>query len=474
MASFDTTSLLTALQNSGLQSTNQPLYQTIRGLILGLDSVSNDVLTVQSVLNPGGAGAVPPDVTNFMVDLQLTQIVFSWTAQTPGTSYEIRKGNSWNTALYVTTTVAASVPINPILAGTYTYLIKAINLSGVYSTNAASVTFTVFAPSSIVPTASVVTNNVLFFWDDPTTTFQVAFYTIFKNGVAIGTTTSTFFTYFELAAGTYTYVIEATDIAGNVGTPSSGLVLTLPDPTDFILHGSINDDFSGTKVECKLDLNGCIIAPIDITTSYQNHFINNSWASPQAQVSAGYPIFIEPADTTPPSTYTQTFDFGTIVDNAIVNLFYTTQAVAGTVNISFTIAVSTDNITYDTPQNGTSRFATAVRYAKVVVTFTPTNDKSLIYFCNFQATLNVHLENDGGNVTANAGDVGGTVVSFNKTFLQVTSITSIVKQTTNRIVVIDFTYSTLNPTTFKILVFDTSGTRQTETVGWAARGILSA
>jgi hypothetical protein len=90
-----------------------------------------------------------------------------------------------------------------------------------------------------------------------------------------------------------------------------------------------------------------------------------------------------------------------------------------------------------------------------------------------KASLVIKLENDGGNISAVSTDVAGTVVTFAKTFHSVRSITATVKQTTTRYIVIDFDYTTVDPTQFLVLVFDSAGARVTETIGWQARGILT-
>ncbi len=95
---------------------------------------------------------------------------------------------------------------------------------------------------------------------------------------------------------------------------------------------------------------------------------------------------------------------------------------------------------------------------------------SLTEIVSLQIRLDVKEITDSGTVSCLASDSGGTVVNFNKAFRDVTAIVLTVKQTTERIAIYDFV-DTLNPTSFKILVFNTSGARVNETVSWIARGI---
>lgn len=72
-----------------------------------------------------------------------------------------------------------------------------------------------------------------------------------------------------------------------------------------------------------------------------------------------------------------------------------------------------------------------------------------------------------GNVTLHAG---GTVVAFNVAFVDVEAISVTPSGTAARIGIYDFTDAP-NPTTFKVLLFDTSGTRVAGPFSWSARGV---
>lgn len=239
MASAQTTQLLTALQNSSLQTTNPALYQVIRGLVLSIDSVSDDIITIQSALNPGG-GSVPNDITGFMVDLQPTQIVFTWDSLGAGFSYEIREGSVWSTANYVTTTLANNAVVLPLVYGTYTYLIKGIDTTGTYSANATSVTFTITPIGPLSVTSQLVSNNILLSWTEPSSIFAIDHYNFYRNGTLIATCSGTFFVYFESQGGVITYAIQAVDVAGNTNT-ATGPTLTVPAPSDYLLQASLTD-----------------------------------------------------------------------------------------------------------------------------------------------------------------------------------------------------------------------------------------
>ncbi|NDC36312.1 MAG: hypothetical protein EBZ51_13295 [Synechococcaceae bacterium WB9_2_112] len=80
------------------------------------------------------------------------------------------------------------------------------------------------------------------------------------------------------------------------------------------------------------------------------------------------------------------------------------------------------------------------------------------------------IKNDMGNGTANAADTGGTTVNFNVPFVDIESIGVTPSGTTPRIAIYDFVDAP-NPTSFKVLLFDTSGNRVSGPFSWQARGI---
>lgn len=95
----------------------------------------------------------------------------------------------------------------------------------------------------------------------------------------------------------------------------------------------------------------------------------------------------------------------------------------------------------------------------------------LIEISNLTIRLDVKRENDGGTVNALSTDVSGTVVTFNKPFKDIETITVSVKETTRYFAMYDFV-DIPNPTSFKVYVFDAAGVRASKVVTWAARGII--
>ena len=94
----------------------------------------------------------------------------------------------------------------------------------------------------------------------------------------------------------------------------------------------------------------------------------------------------------------------------------------------------------------------------------------LLQITGLNIRLDSKLRNDSGTGTANSGDSGGTVVNFNLAFVDVDSISVTPLATSAVIAVYDFVDAP-NPTSFKVLLFNTSGTRVSGSFSWNARGV---
>jgi hypothetical protein len=200
--------------------------------------------------------------------------------------------------------------------------------------------------------------------------------------------------------------------------------------------------------------------------SWAGHFIRNSWGSPADQVNAGYPIYIQPSELS--GSYSKILDFGTSAINIIINLTYSTNVIVPGITLAFQIAWSNDNITYTNLPAGTSGFITSnFRYIKVTITFTASTRQALTELTNLTVNLSVQQIMDSGTVSALASDSGGTLVTMTRTFLAPPVITF----TPISVQPIYAVATNVTDTTFNVLIFDSSGNRISETIGWHARGI---
>jgi hypothetical protein len=117
-----------------------------------------------------------------------------------------------------------------------------------------------------------------------------------------------------------------------------------------------------------------------------------------------------------------------------------------------------------------SVYVTDFRYAKIRFDFSGVGGDDLVTVTGLNIRFDVKLKNDAGTATANSSDSGGTTVNFNVSFVDVESITVTPKGTAARIAVYDFVDAP-NPTSFKVLLFDTAGNRVSGDVSWSVKGI---
>ena len=100
-----------------------------------------------------------------------------------------------------------------------------------------------------------------------------------------------------------------------------------------------------------------------------------------------------------------------------------------------------------------------------------TSDGSSFIVCSALNTkLDAKLVNDAGMGYANAADSGGTSVTFNRAFVDVSAIDVTPSGTTSVSAVYDFT-DVPNPTGFKVLLFNSvTGARVSGNFSWSAKG----
>jgi len=423
-----------------------------------------------------GKTAKPSDVSGFTASIDpLIGVSLKWdnVPDLDLAQYEIRLGTSWNTATIVTRVKANTYKLGAINGASQTYLIKAIDTSGIYSANAASYPIAFSAPSSVTMTQQVIDNNVLLKWGAATSTLAIDYYEIRKGsswagGTVVGrVSNATFTTLFETASGTYTYWIAGVDIGGNVGTPSS-VTAVVNQPPDYKLLLSVQSTFSGTKSNALVN-DGILFLGVDTTTTYQAHFTGNAWSTPQDQINAGYPYWIEP--TANSSYYEEVVDYGSTIPASKVSFIATTVAGLGTPTATYTISVSNTSATgpWTNYAGVTEVYASSFRWVKIRIDVTGAGADDLFQVSSLVIKLDAKQKDDFGSAVCSSADVGGTTVNFNSTFNSVSSITVTPLGTSARYAIYDFAGGA-NPTSFKVLLYDSSGTRLSGTVSWTARG----
>lgn len=331
-------------------------------------------------------------------------------------------------------------------------------------------------------TTEVIDNNVLFRWDNTPGSLPIATYDLRRGPVwdtatEIGRKDGGFTTVFEApqTQTVFSYWLAAIDTAGNYGFPVS-VSATVSQPPDYVLAANYISTFSGTRSSAAV-VNNVLAMPVDTAQTWQDHFTTRSWASPQAQVTAGYPLFAQPGSGT--GYYEEVFDYGATLAAMKIGVTFREIDVAGSVATDVTITTALDSGFSVNVQtfSGTQAYAINFRYVKVRITATATNDQGVTEITDLTVKLDTKLKSQTGSLTANAADSGGTAVYLTedrtstgtKTFIDVESITVSANTTSPVYAIYDFTDS-YSPLSFKVLLYNSSGTRISGTVSYSVRG----
>jgi hypothetical protein len=309
-------------------------------------------------------------------------------------------------------------------------------------------------------------------WNDSTQTLPIDFYELRKGNewataAVIGTKQGRFTSVFEVVSGLYTYWIAGIDSAGNYGEPGS-VAARVAQPPDYILRLNIDSVFDGTRSNAALS-EGRLIAPVNTTETWEDHFSTRSWTTPQDQIDAGYAYYAMPSTSS--GYYEEEIDYGTVLTTTKITVTPTSQVVAGSPTLVPTLStrlLNTDPWTDSVGQS--SIYATNFRYVKIRYDFTSSGGDDLLQMSSLNIRLDAKLRNDFGSGTASSSDSGGTTVTFNIDFVDVEAI-SVTPATTSPVIAVYDFVDTPNPTTFKVLLFDTAGNRVSGPFSWSARGV---
>lgn len=468
-------------------------------------------------------------------------VVFSWAA-IKGTLdtdfYLLKRGSTWAAATTVATIKSTAYTLKADWAGTQRFWLAAVDVNGTEGA-ADDIDVAITVPTAPTITQQVIDNNVLLRWNDVTETLPILSYELrrgatWAGATVVGTKQGGFTTVFETASGSYTYWLAGIDSAGNYGTPGS-VMAVVNQPPDYVLQLDQNSIWAGNEVNIYTDTVLGQIVNVNTTETWQSHFINNGYTTPQDQINAGYTYYLMPSTTT--ASYEEEFDYGTLLAGTKVSATLTSSNVVGTttatptlrvrgttstaatysqttttitvtstahgllagdyVFLDFTTGTATDgtyvvataaanSFTVTAPSATTSGnvswvkwisypgvrevFSTNFRYFRVRYDFTSAGNNDLMLLTALNVRLDSKLRNDAGSGTANSGDVGGTTVTFGVDFVDVQSISVTPLSTTGVIAVYDFVDAP-NPTSFKVLLFNTSGTRVSGSFSWSARGV---
>lgn len=462
---------ITSMLDSGTSSVGTFVYDSGKTFrVASLDSAGNYsssssslVVTIES----------PPAINSFAVAVEDRFINSTWNSILSGSGstafvlpidrYEIRYSRSstisegnWTTAVQVAalsgTTIQFDPPINSTKlsannqTGEFYYFIRAVDLFGKYGSQSVAV-LAIEAPTAPINLNNkVIDNNVLLLWEEPTNkTLPISRYILsssldtnatFSTSNVLGEKDGRFTSVFEETSGVYKYFITPVDSAGNIGQ-SSFTLAEVKQPPDFVLTTDIlRNNFNTTAYNSVVvtqalsnvgksvsaDTIGLdrIFGPYSAQT-FAQHFTNTSasstaypyhttaWSTPNDQVSAGFPVFVQPGNLS--GNLTETYDFqATINTNQYISVFLNTTSIAGTTGsyriilststdgTAFTGAVTSSTVPVSTRTLSFGTFATGFRYVRVRIELdSGTNGQDVIRIDDYRLKLSVKYTNDGGS-----------------------------------------------------------------------------
>jgi hypothetical protein len=324
----------------------------------------------------------------------------------------------------IRTVKANNITLTADWLGDRLFTIKTVDVQGNVSSGYSELIAKLAPNSPYDLKTQVVDNNVMLFWTLPTRTSLPIDHILLKKGTewdtatVIGDKKGAFTSISENIGGDFTYWLAAVDTEGVESNPIS-ITTTVSEPPDFIFNANYNSNFTGTKSFASYD--GSVLAlPVNTTETFEQHFTTRSWATPQAQVTAGFPVFIQPSGGT--GFYEEVFDFGQPLDSSRVLLIVEGRVVAGSPIVVTKISLSLDNSTYVDYNGVTDVFGTNFRYIKIRVTVTEPSTVGLYEISQITVRLDAKLKNDTGTSVASASDTLGSIVNFNKQFIDIQSI----------------------------------------------------
>jgi predicted phage tail protein len=392
-----------------------------------------------------------PTITQQVID---NNVLLRWndvTQTLPIVSYELRRGSTWAGASVVGTKQGGFTTVFETASGTYTYWLAGIDSAGNYG-----------APGSVSAIVNQPPDYVLQL--DQNSTFAGTKANIYADStlgqIVNVNTTETWQDHFtsrgytspqdQIDAGFAYYLMPTTTTASYEEEADYGALL------------------AGTKVSATLTSTNVVgsttVTPtirIRGTTStagtYSQSGTTITVTSTAHGLLAGDYVYLDfTSGTATDGTY--------VVATAAANSFTVTSATSATTsgNVSWVKWISY--------ANSTEVFGTNFRYFRVRYDFASSGGNDLMLLTALNLRLDSKLRNDAGVGTANSGDTGGTTVNFNVPFVDVESITVTALSTTGVIAVYDFVDAP-NPTSFKVLLFNTSGSRVSGSFSWTARGV---
>lgn len=313
---------------------------------------------------------LPPIISSAQASIVGVNVVIDWEEAVVGSwaidGYAISYGDVFASATPAAFVKASILTLKVEWLGLRRFWIQVRDVFGNLSTPIA-VDVPVSPPNIVRSLAPLVSdNNVMLRWEAPLpSTLPIDHYVVrrgetYAGSEIIGIERGTFSVVFELTAGVYTYWAEAVDSAGNSGAAAS-TTTSVFEPPDYELVTDITFTAGDTLLNVIEDA-GEIVGPINTTRTWAQHFEVHDWDTPQDQIDAGFPYFIQPVPAY--GRWEKIHDLGTVLNNVLIHLSFNRRDIVPTVELTYKIAYSTDGTSWTEVENVYAVLAAAVRYIR--------------------------------------------------------------------------------------------------------------
>lgn len=369
--------ILAGTPNDGTQAVTIPNTPstTCRIMVKGTNHIFFDVSNANFTITSGVTDTTAPTAPTLSASgTTQTTTNLSWSGATDNvavTGYDIYKDGvllaSTPTTSFVVTALTAST--------TYSFTVKAKDAAGNVSvaSNAVSVTTSAIVVDTTAPTAPTLSasgttsSSTNLSWSGATDNIGVTGYDVYKDGVLLGSTSSTTYAVSGLTASTtYSFTVKAKDAAGNVSVASNAVSVTTTAVTityctsqgnstadekiGKVVFGTISNTSTGTA-----GYENFTTLSTNVTrgTAYKIT-ITPSWTS--TKYKEGYAVWID---------YNQDGDFLDTGEKVWTKTASTTTPVSGTFTIPSTATLGATRMRVQMKYNGVPTSCESFSYGQV-------------------------------------------------------------------------------------------------------------
>lgn len=384
---------------------------------------------------------------------------------------------AWNT--YVTRSDFIISNILPRATDTYT-----ITVTGLDGDTATTTVDMIIDPPVQVDgiQVNVIDQFVMANWETPFSEAKIKHYEIWKGtdfmeSTYVGSSTSNFISFQEPDYGQQTYWIFAVNEFDGKGIPVKFQATIEGDPNyEALLSFTIDGSGSGTDFYVDGEY---ILGPIGNTTTTWEDAIMDLYPVDYATKTMddlvadfGYATIIDVLGATSDGygDYSEVIDLGAEYPKAEYRLSVKKISGTGTsgkVDVTTTIMLSNDNITYYQDVGSLNQIGLGVRYIRVYMVFL--GDSNTAIWARPQIDILTKTIQQTGKVAITDANAGLTI-QFTVPFVDVNGIVITPKSTLPRYPVYDFN-DVPNPTDFTVWLFDETGTKVTGSFNYIVTGI---